>query len=266
VTGLKGNTEAESSRIILVIEYDGRGYCGSQVQPGAPTIQGEVEKALQQLTAKNVRIASASRTDAGVHAKGQVFSFVTDSVYPVQTFVEGLNHYLPEDIAVKAAYRTDVSFDVRRRAVNREYRYYIHNSRTRSPLHRGSAWRVYGELDIEAMREACRCLIGRHDFASFVSSENTAREKTTVREIMKAEITEDGNKIVLVMVARSFLPHQVRSTVGALVQVGRGKMTVDEFRGLLEAGTPGLAGPMAPAEGLYLEKVNYSIPFEGEAR
>ena len=263
---MKGKAAAESSRILLVLEYDGRGYCGSQVQPGAPTIQGEVEKALKKLTTKKVRIASASRTDAGVHARGQVFSFVTDSALPVQTFVEGLNHYLPEDIAVKAAYRADVSFDVRRRALSREYRYYIHKSRTRSPLHRGSAWRVYGEMDIEAMREACRCLIGRHDFASFVSSENTAREKTTVRDIMKTEITQDGDKIVLVMVARSFLPHQVRSTVGALVQVGRSKMSVDDFRAMLEARTPGLAGPMAPAEGLYLERVDYPVPFKGEAR
>jgi len=263
---LAGNDTAESVRIVLVIEYDGRAYCGSQVQPGAPTIQGEIEKALNKLTGKKVRIASASRTDAGVHARGQVFSFLTDSPMPVHAYVEGLNHYLPDDIAVKAARRADVSFDVRRRAVSREYRYYIYNSDTRSPLRHGHAWRVYGELNIDAMNEACRCLIGRHNFASFVSSEITAREKNTVREIIKAEILQNGDTVTLVMVARSFLPHQVRSTVGALIGVGRGKMTVDEFRTMLEAKTPGLAGPMAPPEGLCLERVDYPVTFEGEAQ
>jgi tRNA pseudouridine38-40 synthase len=121
-------------------------------------------------------------------------------------------------------------------------------------------------LDTNAMNEACRCLIGRHDFASFVSSETIAREKNTGREIMKAEMTQDGDTVTLVMVARSFLPHQVRSTVGALIGVGRGKMTVDEFRAMLEAKTPGMAGPMAPPEGLCLERVDYPVTFEGEAQ
>ncbi|MCJ7605127.1 MAG: tRNA pseudouridine(38-40) synthase TruA [Dehalococcoidales bacterium] len=252
--------------IILIIEYDGRDYHGSQYQANAPTIQGELEKALNRLTGKTIRIKAAGRTDAGVHACGQVISFRTDTALPLSVYVDGLNHYLPEAIAVKEAYRTEGPFDVRRRAVSRQYRYYIHNARTRSPLRRGFAWRIEGALDIEAMNRACRSLIGRHDFASFVASTETARGKNTVRDIMKAEITQDGDTIVLEMIANSFLSHQVRNTVGALVKVGQGKMTVDEFSAMVETATPGLAGPMAPADGLYLVKVNYPSPFKGEAQ
>jgi tRNA pseudouridine38-40 synthase len=177
-----------------------------------------------------------------------------------------LNHYLPGDIAVKESYRLDDSFDVRRGAVSREYKYFILNSPTRSPLRQGFSYRVDGELDTEAMNRACQALIGKHDFASFVSSAETARSKRTVRNVLKAEITRDGDMIVLDMVADSFLPHQVRNTVGSLIKVGQGKMTVDEFYRLVKAKTPGLAGPTAPADGLCLMRVNYPGSFEGDAQ
>lgn len=255
-----------TTSIILIIEYDGREYHGSQYQINAPTIQGELERALNRLTGKTIRIKTAGRTDTGVHACGQVISFSTDTVLPLHVYVDGLNHYLPDAIAVKEAYRTTAPFDVRRRAVSREYRYYIHNARTRSPLRRGFAWRIQGTLDIEAMNRACQSLIGRHDFASFVASTGAARLKSTVRDIMKAEITQDGDTIVLEITGNSFLPHQVRNTMGALVKVGQGKMTVNEFGAMVEAAAPGIAGPMAPADGLYLVKVNYPGPFEGETQ
>ena len=254
------------ARIILIIEYDGTDYHGSQLQANAPTIQGEIEKALKKLTGERIRIKTASRTDAGVHATGQVVCFDTAAALPVKSFIDGLNHYLPPDIAVKEAFKTDEPFDVRRRAVSREYRYSILNSPTRSPLKQGHSYRVTGDLDIAAMHRACQALIGRHDFASFVSSAGTARQKRTVRDVFKAEITRDGDMIFIDIVANSFLPHQVRNTVGSLIKVGQGKMTVDEFYGMIEAGTPGLAGPTAPAEGLCLVRVNYPGPFEGDAR
>lgn len=254
------------TRIILIIEYDGTNYHGSQLQANAPTIQGEIEKALKKLTGERIRIKTASRTDAGVHARGQVACFDTASPLPLKSFSDGLNHYLPKDIAVKEAFKTDEPFDVRRRAVSREYRYAILNQAARSPLRQGHSYRVSGELDIAAMQEACRALIGRHDFASFVASEQTARQKRTVRDIFKAAITQDGDMIFFDIVANAFLPHQVRNTVGSLIKVGQGKMTVDEFSGMVQAGTPGLAGPMAPAEGLCLVRVNYPRPFEGETR
>ena len=261
VTGL-----ATGTRVILILEYNGANYHGSQYQTNAPTVQGEIEQALQKLTGEKIRVKMASRTDAGVHAAGQVVSFRTDSVLPVSALIDGLNHFLPGDIAVKEACRADDNFDVRRRANRRTYKYYILNSATRSPIRQGFSCRVNGGLDVETMRRACRALIGRQDFASFVSSAETARAKNTVREIYKAEITQDGDMIVLEMAASSFLPHQVRNTVGTLIKVGQGKMTVDEFAGIIAAKTPGLAGPTAPADGLCLVRVDYPGPFEGDAR
>lgn len=259
-------TDPNVTGIVLVIEYDGRNYHGSQYQANARTIQGELEQALHSLTGKRIRIKAAGRTDAGVHARGQVVSFGTDAPLPLDAYLNGLNHYLPDDIAVRAACRTGTPYDVRRRALSRVYRYYLYTSATPSPLRRGFAWRVTEELDADAMRRACRALVGRHDFASFVASAETARRRNTVRDMKKAEITQDGDTIVLELVANSFLPHQVRTTVGALVEVGRGKMTAEAFRDMVAAATPGLAGPMAPADGLYLEKVNYPGPYEGETQ
>jgi tRNA pseudouridine38-40 synthase len=206
----------------------------------------------------------ASRTDAGVHARGQVVSLRTDSALPLEAFVHGLNHHLPADIAVKGAHVVDDGFDVRRGARSREYKYYILNSPTRSPLRERFVGRVRGGLDVAAMRRACRALVGKHDFASFVSGDTAGR--STVRNVIKAEIERDGDMIVFTMEASSFLPHQVRHTVGALLEVGQGKMTAEEFGELVEARQPGLAAPTAPAGGLCLERVNYPRPFEGEAR
>lgn len=257
---------ATGMRVVLIVEYNGAGYHGSQYQANAPTVQGEIEKALFNLTGEKIRVKMASRTDAGVHATGQVVGFSTGSGLPLPAFVNGLNHHLPGDIAVRESFRADDSFDVRRRAVRRTYRYSILNSATRSPIRQGFSCRVPGELDIEAMRQACQTLIGQHDFASFVSSAETARTKRTVRDVNRAEITRDGDMVVLEMAANSFLPHQVRNTVGSLIKVGQGKMTVDEFQRMVETRTPAAGGPTAPADGLCLVRVEYPGPFEGDAR
>ena len=246
------------------MEYDGTRYHGSQLQANMPTIQEETEKALWKLTGEKTRVNTASRTDAGVHAKGQVVSFRTKSSLPPQTFVNGLNYYLPNDIAVKRAHKVDDSLNVRRSAVSREYNYYILNSSTRSPLQENFAYRVTGHLDIEAMNQACQTLIGKHDFASFASSLG-GEIKSTVRRVYKAEVKKDGDVIIFNIIANSFLPHQVRNTLGALIRVGQGKMSADEFHRLIEAKQPGLAGPTAPARGLCLMQINYPQPFEGEA-
>ena len=255
---------AAGTRIVLVVEYNGTHYHGSQWQANAPTIQGEIEKALKMLTGEKIRVKMASRTDAGVHARGQVVGFDTASPLPLSAFIDGLNHYLPEDIAVRETYRVAEDFDVRRGAVSREYKYYILNSPTRSPLHNGFSCRVEGRLNAAAMNRACQALLGRHDFASFVASEVTARQKRTVRDVLKARTSRDGDMVVFEMVADSFLPHQVRNTVGPLIRVGQGRMTVGEFSEIVAARTPGLAGPMAPPEGLCLERVNYPVDFEGD--
>ncbi len=249
-----------STKIILIMEYDGTNYHGFQLQASLPTIQGETEKALWRLTQERTRVMAASRTDAGVHAKGQVVSFRTKSLLPPQTFISGLNYYLPRDIAVKAAYRVSDSFNVRRNAISREYSYYILNSLTRSPLREGFCYLVADHLDIKSMSQACQALTGEHDFASFASSFEV-ETKSTIRRVHIAEIEKEGELIIFNMVANSFLPHQVRNTVGALIRIGLGKMSIDEFRSIIEAKRPGLAGPTVPACGLCLMQVNYPYPF-----
>ena len=252
---------AKAAKVILIIEYDGTVYHGFQLQAELPTIQGELERALAKLTGERRRVLAASRTDAGVHARGQVVSFRTASRLAAATFNSGLNHYLPDDIAVRAAYRVSDSVNVRRDALSREYRYYILNSPTRSPLRRQFSYLVTGELDIRAMNEVCRVLVGKHDFASFASQMEVGR-RGTVKDVYRARVDREGELVVFSMVANSFLPHQVRNTVGVLLKVGSGKMNTDEVLGIMEARKPGLAGPTVPACGLFLERVNYPVPFE----
>ena len=254
---------ATTTRIVLILEYDGTHYHGFQLQASLPTIQGEIEKALWKLTGERTRVMAAGRTDAGVHARGQVVSFRARSPHSLGTFVNGLNYYLPKDIAVKTAHRARDSFSVRRQAVSREYNYYILNSPTRSPLKKGFSHLVTGYLDIGAMNQACQAIIGEHDLASFISGIGV-EVKSTVRRVYRAEVRKDGKLAVFNILANSFLPHQVRNTVGALIRVGLGKMSGDEFYSIMEARKPGLAGPMAPACGLCLMQVNYPHPFGEE--
>jgi len=247
--------------MLLIMEYDGTKYYGFQLQASQPTVQGEIESALLKLTGEKVRVLAASRTDTGVHAHEQVVSFRTTSLLPERAFVGGLNHYLPEDIAVRDAFRVSDAFHVRRNAATREYHYVILNRTARSPIRHRFAHHVPGKLDVAAMNEACQCLIGEHDFASFATALES-KTKSTVRRVYQADVTKDGDLITFRIVASSFLPHQVRNTVGALIRVGLGKMTADEFRSILEARTPGLDGPTAPAHGLCLMRVNYPRSWE----
>lgn len=252
---------ATARKIVLIMEYDGTRYHGFQLQAQEPTIQGETEKALRKLTAETMRILAASRTDAGVHARGQVVSFRTRSRLKPETFVKGLNYYLPEDIAVKTAYQVANSLDVRRDAISREYSYCILNSEARSPLKRGSSYFVSQPLDVAAMNQACQAIIGEHNFASFASRVGPW-VKRTVRKVYRAVVEREGELTIFNIVADSFLPHQVRNTVGMLMRVGLHNMSLDEFCSIMEAREYGLAGPAVPACGLCLERVNYPRPFE----
>jgi tRNA pseudouridine38-40 synthase len=246
------------SKFILLIEYDGTQYYGFQWQVGLPTIQNELEQAIKQFCGQSSRVMAASRTDAGVHAKGQVVSFWAKSTLDTMTLVRALNYYLPGDIAVKAAYRAGDDFNVRRDALSREYRYYILNSNTRSPLSRRFALFMPKMLDIQPMNEACQLIQGEHDFVSFASSLDG--NKSTLRNVYEAGIETKGDFTVFCIVANSFLPHQVRSTVGLLIRLGLGKIGIADFRDIMEARSLGLAGPLSPACGLCLEKVNYPEP------
>jgi tRNA pseudouridine38-40 synthase len=248
------------SKFILLIEYDGTQYYGFQWQLGLPTIQDELEQALRRFCGQSSRVMAASRTDAGVHAKGQVVSFWAKAILDTMTLVRALNYYLPRDIAVKTAYRASNDFNVRRDALSREYHYYILNSNTRSPFSQRFALFVPKMLDIQAMNDACRLIQGEHDFASFASSLDGSR--STLRNVYEAGIEKKGDFTVFRIVANSFLPHQVRSTVGLLIRLGLGKIGIEGFRDIMEAKSLGLAGPLSLACGLCLKRVNYPKPLE----
>lgn len=251
---------AATTKIVLIMEYDGTRYYGFQLQLNQPTIQGETETAILKLTGEKRRVIAASRTDTGVHAKGQVVSFLTESPLPAETFIKGLNYYLPKDIAVKEAYRVEKSVNVRRDAISREYNYYILNSLTRSPIKQGFSYLVKEQLNIRAMNRACQALVGEHDFASFASSVE-ARLKNTIRKVYEAGVKRERELVIFRMVANSFLPHQVRNTVGTLIRIGLGKMNLDEFYSIMNAEKFGLAGPTIPACGLCLMRINYPAPW-----
>jgi tRNA pseudouridine38-40 synthase len=257
------------SKFILLIEYEGTQYHGFQWQVGLPTIQSELEQAIRRFCGQSSRVMAASRTDAGVHAKGQVVSFWAKSTLDTMTIVKALNYYLPGDIAVKAAYRMSDDFNVRRDALSREYHYYILNSNTRSPFSQRYALLVPKTLDIQVMSEACQLLLGEHDFASFASSLDDSR--STLRNVYEAGIdaltcpfsSSERNKqrfVIFHIVANSFLPHQIRSTVGLLIRLGLSKIGIEDFRDIMEARSLGLAGPVAPACGLCLMNINYPTP------
>jgi len=250
------------TKIVLLMEYEGTNYHGFQWQENAATIQGELESALYKLTGEAVRVMAASRTDAGVHALGQVASFRTGSGHPARTFVSGLNYYLPSDIAIKDACLVHGDFNVRR-AISRHYRYYITNSPTRSPFKTRYAHLVPRQLDIETINQACKSLVGEHDFAPFISS--VAPIKNTVRTVYSAQVARQGDMVIFDITANSFLPHQVRNTVGALIKVGLDKMKVKTFQEMARCGQRGVIGPTAPACGLWLMQIDY-VPPLGEAQ
>ncbi len=253
---MTGDVRARHSerRIALLLESDGTAYRGSQYQDNGPSIQSELESAIGKLTgAVRGRVAFAGRTDAGVHALGQVAAFDTDARLGPGEFATGINHFLPPDIAVRSVQEVDDAFDPRRQALRRMYRYRIDARSVRSPLLRSRAWHVGRKLDIEAMRSAARRLEGKHDFAAFAGP----YEGSTERTMEQCEVAECGGRVSVEMASRSFLPHQVRRTVGSLVEVGTGRMREDALLELLQEAQPSSAGPAAPACGLYLVRVEY---------
>ena len=245
--------------VALVVEYDGTRYAGFQLQAKAPTVQGELERAVFQLTRAPARVRGAGRTDRGVHARGQVVAFSTDSLLACDAFEKGLNHFLPSDIGVKAAYHVRAPFDPRRQAISRVYRYTFLDSTKRSPLQERYAHRVAQRLDDEAMKNALRSLEGERDFA--LLSGTVAPGKSTVRRVYATRLWRDENLVRIEVEANAFLPHQMRRIAGLLVAVGTGRMTLEGVRGVVN----GNAGPLLqaanvctmPPQGLCLMQVKY---------
>jgi tRNA pseudouridine38-40 synthase len=240
----------------LTLEYDGTRYVGWQVQPNGPSIQAEVERALATLHKAPRRVTAAGRTDAGVHARGQVVSFPEERPLPLAAYVKGMNALLPADVAVRAASLEPDGFDARRSARGKRYRYVVENGPTRAPLTRLQAWQLFGPLDVAAMREAARHLLGRHDFAAFQASDCACDH--AVRELRRLDVTgEAGGRLELVFEATAFVKHMVRNVVGTLVEVGQGKRAPASLPALLAGGDRRAAGPTAPPQGLVLEEVFY---------
>jgi tRNA pseudouridine38-40 synthase len=240
----------------LILEYDGTDFVGWQVQPNGRSVQAVVEEALRKLLDTRVNVAAAGRTDSGVHAEGQVASFVTDRHLPLKAYVQGLNSELPDDVSVVSAEEVPVEFDPRRWALGKRYRYRISNRPARSALWRRTHWQVFQPLDFPAMVEAAAHLIGKHDFSAFRASDceatNPVRE---VRNVM-VHLGERG-AIEIEVEGTAFLKHMVRNFAGALVEVGRRKRPAGWIAEVLASKDRTLAGPTAPAHGLTLVEVLY---------
>jgi tRNA pseudouridine38-40 synthase len=240
----------------LVLAYDGTRYVGWQVQPNGPSVQAEVERALSTLHGGPRRATAAGRTDAGVHAAGQVVSFPEERPLPLRAYVQGMNALLPEDVAVREATLEPDGFDARRSARGKRYRYRIENGATRDPLTRRISWQVFRPLDVAAMREAAAPLVGRHDFAAFQAADCEAHH--AVRDVRRLEVAGDpGGRVEVVVEATAFVKHMVRNLVGTLVEVGLGRRAPGSIDGLLASRDRRRAGPTAPAQGLCLEAVFY---------
>lgn len=249
------------TRIALGLEYDGTPFEGWQTQPHGRTVQDVVERAIAQFTGESVGTICAGRTDAGVHARGQVAHFDTLCLRPEQAWVRGLNRYLPEHVAAAWARQVPADFHARYCARARHYEYWILNQPVRAPLlDRRTGW-VFRALDVEAMQAAGDALLGTHDFSSFRSAQCQAA--TAVRNLMRCEIRRvNGGPLVRVRAsANAFLHHMVRNIVGALVAVGTGRQEVAWMKQLLEARDRTRAEATIDPAGLYLTAVDYDAVF-----
>jgi tRNA pseudouridine38-40 synthase len=243
-------------RYKLTIEYDGTPFSGWQVQDNAPTVQGVLEAAVKATCGDDVRVHGAGRTDAGVHALGQVAHCDIAKSFAPGRLRDALNaHLRPNPVAVLAAEIVPETFDARFSAVRRHYLYRISNTRANLALDVNRVWRVPRRLDSETMHQAAQRLIGKHDFSTFRDSECQA--KSPEKTLDQLDVVREGDAINIVTSARSFLHSQVRSMVGSLVWVGEGRWNVDDLAAALAACDRAACGPVAPPEGLYLVGVDY---------
>lgn len=245
-------------RFRIDIEYDGGPYAGWQRQAGQPSVQEAIEKAIAAFCGEEVTLRGAGRTDAGVHALGQVAHFDLSREWKIDTVRNAINAHLGmarETISILSAAPTEADFDARFSATARHYLYRILNRHSPPALERGRVWHVAKTLDAEAMHEAAQRLAGHHDFTTFRAVQCQA--KSPVKTLDRLDVTRLGEEIEIRASARSFLHNQVRSLVGTLKKVGEGAWTADDVTAALEARHRTACGPVAPADGLYLVRVDY---------
>ncbi len=246
-------------RYKLTIEYDGTPFVGWQVQDNGPSVQGVLTEAIAAFTGERVVVPGAGRTDAGVHALGQVAHVDLAKDWDVDTVRDAINFHLrPQPIAVLTAEQVADNFDARFSAIKRQYLYRIVNRRADLALAQNRAWRVPRPLDGDAMHAAAQSLVGRHDFTTFRTAECQA--KSPVKTLDRLDVERDGDEVHVTASARSFLHHQVRSMVGSLVHVGEGKWSAEDLAAALAARDRTRCGQVAPPQGLYLVRVEYDQP------
>jgi tRNA pseudouridine38-40 synthase len=243
-------------RYKLTIEYDGAPFRGWQIQADGPTVQGVLTDAIAALAGEKTLVQGAGRTDAGVHARGQVAHVDLAREWETDTIRDALNaHLRPHPVAVLVAERIGDDFNARMSAIKRHYLYRILNRRPDLTLDLGHAWRIPRPLDERAMHAAAQRLLGKHDFTTFRSTECQA--KSPEKTLDQLDVVRDGDEIQLIVSARSFLHSQVRSMAGSLALVGEGKWSADDLQAALEARDRSRCGPLAPPDGLYLMRVDY---------
>jgi tRNA pseudouridine38-40 synthase len=243
-------------RYKILIEYDGAPFAGWQVQENSPSVQRAIMDAVEAFSGEKVMVQGAGRTDAGVHALGQVAHFDLVSERETDVIRDALNaHLRPHPVAILSAEKVAPDFDARRSAVRRHYLYRIANRRPDLALERGRAWRVSRRLDHEAMHAAAQHLVGKHDFTTFRSTECQA--KSPEKTLDRLDVSRFGDEVHISATARSFLHNQGRSMVGSLVPVGDGKWSADDLARALAARDRAACGPVAPPDGLYLVRVDY---------
>lgn len=244
--------------IRLTVSYDGTDYHGFQAQPGTErTIQGQLEKAIQKLTGEKASVIGSGRTDAGVHARGQVINFHTSSTIPISRFALALNSLLPYDIVITDANEVSAEFHARKSAISKTYRYSVYNSRFPDVLARRIQYHVPQPLAREHMEQALQYVIGEHDFTSFCSVKSTQRSHVRTIYEARLECYEDGLYHIY-LTGNGFLYNMVRIIAGTIIEVGLGKRTVEQFRSLLALKDRTQAGITAPPHGLVLWQVNYN--------
>lgn len=241
--------------IKLTIRYDGTQYAGWQSQKNGLAIQDVIQGAIKVITLESVSLIGSGRTDAGVHAEAQVANFKTKSKIPLKKLQMALNSRLPRDIAITHIEEAGTKFNAQKSAKSKLYRYTIVNNDYMDPLVRHFAAKCFYKLDINLMRKAAKYLVGRHDFKSFRTTDG--EEKNSVRTIKNIKIEKDGNSVYIYIEANGFLYNMVRSIVGTLVEIGRGKFAVSGMKDILLKRNRKFSGPTMPAKGLCMVRVLY---------